>query len=102
MIPFPNEFRRYYSKYMLRNLSKKEYIREDGTPEVLVGMSSLGQALFARICWSSDGMPTSMPIPKEISSIRRGAWAGDRFDVVLYEDVMQNLELEGWETLQKK
>ncbi|KAF8997407.1 hypothetical protein BDQ17DRAFT_1429088 [Cyathus striatus] len=85
-----------YSGYVLRNLSKKEYIRGDNAPRQLEGGSSIGHALFACICWSEPLLGPEYMIIEGLPDISRGMWAGDRFDVVLYEDVMKALEFDGW------
>lgn len=56
---------------ILRNLSKKVYIRQSAIPV------RLGDALLTQICWSSD-RSISMCYEKDL---HRGAWAGDRFDI---------------------
>ena len=68
---------------VFRNLTKREYIRED------VGMgghhtkcSFFGRVLLARICWSTD------PSSAMKYDMCNGKWAGDRIDCV----ELQNLE----------
>ncbi|KAF8993371.1 hypothetical protein BDQ17DRAFT_1546090 [Cyathus striatus] len=94
----PNIGRYYadYSNIILRNLSKKEFVRGDGLGKWRgVSKISIGHTLLARICWSSDPS-ASMYIPDDLPHITRGAWAGDRFDLVLRDDVAGVLESDEW------
>ncbi|KAL2801895.1 hypothetical protein BJX63DRAFT_416228 [Aspergillus granulosus] len=59
---------------VLRNLTTKEYVREDG----LSGGITLGHVALLKICWSSD--PSAYVQGEE--SLTRGEWVGHRFDVV--------------------
>ncbi|KAF8997413.1 hypothetical protein BDQ17DRAFT_1329405 [Cyathus striatus] len=100
----PNRHRRYrehfFDNYVLGNLSKKEYIRGDNAPRAdEYGESSMGRALFTNICCS---YPTSAPENMEIegfSYFAQGMWAGDRFDLVLTEDVEEDLESNDWKDM---
>jgi hypothetical protein len=72
---------------VLRNLTKREYIREDRDTLVKLGRANvfgqvLGQVLLARICWSSNPS-TSMAYD---GNLHRGEWAGDRVDCVEFQD----------------
>ncbi|KAF9027727.1 hypothetical protein BDZ89DRAFT_1134015 [Hymenopellis radicata] len=71
--------------YVLRNLSKKVYVRQNalalksGT-DASVYYMSFGSLVLARIAWSTDsGMAMAYATDHDM---HRGAWAGDRFDVV--------------------
>ncbi|KAF8997396.1 hypothetical protein BDQ17DRAFT_1363291 [Cyathus striatus] len=88
------------SPYVLRNMSKKMYVRGDGA-KFSDGKTLLGHCLFSRICWSSDPS-SSMSHPFDAPEITRGLWAGDRFDVVLFEDVKDALESERWKDITKQ
>ncbi|KAF9012042.1 hypothetical protein BDQ17DRAFT_1504455 [Cyathus striatus] len=81
-----------YSKYILRNLSKKEYIRGDNPPRHITKWcrNSFGRILFSRICWSEDPSAAILH-PSGVPAINRGKWAGDRFDVILRESVKDEL-----------
>ncbi|KAF8997391.1 hypothetical protein BDQ17DRAFT_1429072 [Cyathus striatus] len=89
-----------YGPYVLRNMSKKVYIRGDGA-KAPDGSTLLGYCLFARICWSRDPS-SSMSQTSYAPEITRGLWAGDRLDVVLLEDVKDALENERWKDATKQ
>ncbi|KAF8496052.1 hypothetical protein BU17DRAFT_103520 [Hysterangium stoloniferum] len=64
---------------VIRNLSKKEYIRESGiTAEADLEGMGITQAILSRICWSHD--PSSSMAYQ--GDIHRGTWAGDRIDIM--------------------
>ncbi|KAF8489095.1 hypothetical protein BU17DRAFT_101275 [Hysterangium stoloniferum] len=64
---------------VIRNLSKKEYIRESGiTAEPDLEEMGITQAILSRICWSHD--PSSSMAYQ--GDIHRGTWAGDRIDIM--------------------
>ncbi|KAF8989233.1 hypothetical protein BDQ17DRAFT_478574 [Cyathus striatus] len=88
---------RDYSPYILRNLSKKAYVRGFNPPWCVRGKCTFGQTLFARICWSSDPSTNMAHYPKDVPEITRGLWAGDRFDIVPLQEVDAVLEIDGWE-----
>ncbi|KAL4929387.1 uncharacterized protein BDV17DRAFT_74515 [Aspergillus undulatus] len=67
---------------VLRNLTTKEYVREDG----LAGGITLGHIVLLQICWSSDPS-TSIQGGKYLA---RGEWAGHLFDIV----PLRTVELE--------
>ncbi|KAF9012037.1 hypothetical protein BDQ17DRAFT_1420431 [Cyathus striatus] len=96
-VKVPEEENFDYSNYILRNLSKKEYIRGDNPPWPITDWyrNSFGQTLFSRICWSNDPFANILH-PKGVPNITRGMWAGDRFDVILRETVKDELENDGW------
>lgn len=83
-------------EWILRNLTKKAYTREDGGP-----CGSLDHRLIVRSCWSSE--IGSIQLHPEPESLRHGPWAGDRFDVVPLGDLELVLmsdgkvgRVEGW------
>lgn len=87
--------------WVLRNLSKKVYVRADklplkpehiGRPWEINGMSfgTLVTSVTSRIAWSSEAN-LSMEYCNE-HNMHRGVWAEDRFDVVNIREVE-----EGWE-----
>jgi len=107
---FDQEIRAAYPEdqvWVLRNISKKLYIRSDGIPvrnrgnrltyEVghrgLESYPGLGNALLANIGWSDDSS-TSMRCGYGCDPTR-GSWAGDRIDVRLMDDVMEDMTQEG-------
>ncbi|KAF8990754.1 hypothetical protein BDQ17DRAFT_1433542 [Cyathus striatus] len=90
----------WHVKYVLRNLSKKVYIRGDGAAKGSDGQSLFGQMLLFYICWSSD--PHAMICQRTNSpDILRGLWAGDRFDLVLFDNVKQELDKK-WKDVTKE
>ena len=93
--------------WILRNLTKKIYIRSNGIPTArddktltydehqgFAGIPGLTHVLFSRIAWSDDSS-ISMGY-RDHAGLCRGAWAGDRFDVRIFEDVEPELIREGW------
>ena len=81
---------------VLRNLSKRVYLRSDTLPFVAHDpVWGFGRAVLSRICWSTDGS-VSMICKGDI---HRGVWAGDRFDVVELDDFgasIGEIESSGW------
>jgi hypothetical protein len=68
---------------VLRNLTKREYIREDRDTLAKFGRANVfGEVLLARICWSSDPY-ISMTYD---GNLHRGEWAGNRLDCVEFQD----------------
>jgi len=98
---------------VLRNLSKKEYVRSDRIP-IQVGDSDLeyrqnakvtdfpGLAfiLISRICWSSDPS-ISMSYDKG-DELVRGIWAGDRIDFSIFELVKSEMLTGGWKDVSRR
>ncbi|KAF8492699.1 hypothetical protein BU17DRAFT_16449, partial [Hysterangium stoloniferum] len=63
---------------VVRNMSKKEYIRERGiTAEASLEKMGVTQAILSRICWSHD--PSSSMAYQ--GDIHPGTWAGDRIHI---------------------
>ncbi|KAJ7279165.1 hypothetical protein C8J57DRAFT_1465345 [Mycena rebaudengoi] len=71
----------------LRNLSRKEYVRESALRDMLAKYTGtnvlmtevgLGQVAVIRICFSSDDSGTKA----YDAPIHQGVWAGDRLDIV--------------------
>ncbi|PPQ75376.1 hypothetical protein CVT26_015509 [Gymnopilus dilepis] len=94
--------------WVLRNLTKKVYVRSNGVPTIneddseltydehkgFAGKPGLSHILFSRISWSDD-FSISMAYDKD-EDIARGAWAADRLDVRLLDEVEQELITDGW------
>ncbi|EDR04036.1 uncharacterized protein LACBIDRAFT_330974 [Laccaria bicolor S238N-H82] len=79
---------------ILRNLTKKQYVRDDPTS------TTLGTVLLARICWSSD---PSRSMAYEGHDLTRGVWAGDRFDITTLDRLEEDESTSGlWTTLARK
>ncbi|KAK0441245.1 uncharacterized protein EV420DRAFT_1769065 [Desarmillaria tabescens] len=77
---------------VLRNLTKRVYVRRDVVIEELKRSGrggDIGNILLTNICWSDDSSCSMM------LDLTRGAWAGDRFDVVPLSSVED--EKEEWE-----
>ncbi|TFK94879.1 hypothetical protein K466DRAFT_571517 [Polyporus arcularius HHB13444] len=77
---------------VLCNLSKGEYVREDGltSPKYV----NLAHALLSRICWSAStdvGMACEDGFRAQLT---RGPWAGDRFCITTLE-LLPELDSEG-------
>ncbi|KAF9464920.1 hypothetical protein BDZ94DRAFT_1255563 [Collybia nuda] len=83
--------------YILRNLTKREYVRHDAImiyrdefegPYLINSVRGdrpgLGEVLLSRICWSSS-TSASMMYDYEGIGITRGAWSGDRFDIQMID-----------------
>ena len=80
-------------QWILRNLSKYEYVREEAIKVAGgKGMSDnrsskevgLGQVVLSRICWSTDD---SCAMSYYDEDIHRGVWAGDRFDITTIDQI---------------
>ncbi|KAK0484298.1 hypothetical protein EDD18DRAFT_1196941 [Armillaria luteobubalina] len=85
--PWPH---RNSSGTVLRNLTKGIYVRGDVVMEDLwLWTGHLSNVLLANICWS-DSSSCEMAV-----DVRRGAWVGDRLDVVPLS-VVKNDE-DNWE-----
>ncbi|KAF8916448.1 hypothetical protein CPB85DRAFT_1432131 [Mucidula mucida] len=75
---------------VLRNLSKKVYVRQDALAlksdnDASVHYMSFGSLVLARIAWSND---SSMAMEYATNhDLHRGVWAGDRFDTASVDDV---------------
>ena len=97
--------------WALRNLTKKEFVRSNGIPTYCAignysmhlsynrhkgyhGCPGLGQVLFLRTRWSGD--PEDIKTANLQDVFPRGDWAGDRFDMRVYEDVAEDMTLDGW------
>ena len=77
-------------KLILRNLTKKQYVREGATS------TSLGTIVLARICWSSD---SSCNMAYKGHALTRGVWAGDRFDITTLDQLEEGT---GWTDVSKE
>jgi hypothetical protein len=95
--------------WALRNISNKLYVRSDGIPILniqdnftyeghrgLQASPGLGHVLLTNILWS-DGNSTSM----RFSDVQ-GGWAGDRIDVRLMDDVVEEMQEEGWKDVSRQ
>ncbi|KAE9402986.1 hypothetical protein BT96DRAFT_973932 [Gymnopus androsaceus JB14] len=83
-------------RWMLRNLSKKEFVIK---AQLTGGVHGLLQALYTLITWSNDP-GISMVCEEEVSeAIIRGPWAGDRIDVTLKSIHDFEQEGESWEDI---
>ncbi|KAF9027733.1 hypothetical protein BDZ89DRAFT_1066648 [Hymenopellis radicata] len=77
---------------ILRNLSKKVYVRQDALAlksedGASVYYMSFGSLVLARIAWSND--PSMAMAYASDHDMHRGVWAGDRFDIV-FADVIDH------------
>ena len=95
--------------WALRNISKELYVRSDGVPTInggenftyedhdgLEGFPNLGHVLLKNILWSDDES-TAMYF-----SDVRGAWAGDRIDIRLMDDVAEEMQEGGWVDISRR
>ncbi|KAE9402983.1 hypothetical protein BT96DRAFT_973929 [Gymnopus androsaceus JB14] len=83
-------------RWMLRNLSKKEFVIKN---RLKGGMHGLIQALYTLISWSDDAS-ISMQCEEEVSdAIICGPWAGDRIDVTLRSVHDSEKEGESWKDI---
>lgn len=74
-------FRNGKNVAILRNLSKRVFVRSDTLSEMMVGTTThgaLGRVVVAHICWSTDNSISMF----YDGGIHRGEWAGDAFDIV--------------------
>lgn len=95
---------------VLRNLTKKIYVRANGIPVLcrddeklrifdnpparIDCIPGLGSVLLGRVGWSAD--PSASMSWAEADTLTAGEWAGDRFDVRSYDEVKNELESGGW------
>ncbi|KAF5310199.1 hypothetical protein D9619_010273 [Psilocybe cf. subviscida] len=95
--------------YALRSHEKKEYVRRDVVRDYRKFPEScspgLAQALFTLVGWSEDPSAALMYndddyIPASGGTtvpLHRGAWAGNRIDIVaLTDEVQKSFDEEGW------
>lgn len=106
MKEFPAE-----TSYILRNFSKKEYVHSRTVAEYRQYRGAppgLSQALFTLIGWSDDPScalyyNTDAYTPADRGGktpLHRGSWAGNRLDIVVYSDeVQQTLKDEQWKDI---
>jgi len=94
--------------WILRNLSKYEYVREEAVKVASVeGMGNnrssnkigLGQVVLSRICWSTDD---SCAMSYYDEDIHRGVWAGDRFDITTINQVVVKDSEKQWTDVSDK
>ena len=100
--------------WVLRNLSKKEYVRSDRIP-IKVDDSSrleyrqdadvsdcpgLAFVLISRICWS-PAAPICLAYDKT-EELVQGIWAGDKFDISFFELVKGEMFDEGWKDVSRR
>ena len=87
--------------WVLRNLSKHEYVREEAIKvnsmervgnSRTIGEIGLGQVVLSRICWSTDDS-CAMRYDEDI---HRGVWAGNRFDITMIDQVTLVDEGKEW------
>lgn len=76
-----------YQPWILRNLTKKEFVRADAIalrPEFIHGPKidflGFGEVVISRICWSSTSS-IGLGWEEEKTNLTRGVWAGHRFDI---------------------
>lgn len=94
------------SAYVLRNLSKREYV----LGQTIVSYAgrwreyfSFGKLLLMCLCWLPNN---SLGMVDPTRKMRRGLWAGDRFDMMKAENVhvrprnVPGVQMEGsWENV---
>ncbi|KIM36819.1 hypothetical protein M413DRAFT_448943 [Hebeloma cylindrosporum] len=98
--------------WLLRNISKKLYVRSDGIPANNTGYHltyeghrglqrypGLGSVLVANIGWSEDG---STAMPWCGCELTTGSWAGDRIDVCLMDHVIEVMSQERWKDISRQ
>ena len=94
--------------WILRNLSKHEYVREEAIKVASMERMSnnrsskeigLGQVVLSRICWSTDNSCAMSYYKKDI---HRGVWAGDRFDITTINQVVVGDSGKQWTDVSDK
>ncbi|KAJ6514214.1 hypothetical protein C8R47DRAFT_567686 [Mycena vitilis] len=85
---------------ILRNLSRRQYVRESELVDLTVRCPGvgLGNIVLSRICLSSDD---SIAMRYD-GGIHRGAWAGDRLDIVAAEWLTELGEDPSWTDVTKE
>ena len=84
----------YDHQLILRNLTKKQYVRDNSTS------TALGTVLLARICWSSN---PSCAMAYDEHELTRGVWAGDRFDITTLDRLEDDERTPGlWTDVSKE
>ena len=73
-------FFRHSLGWTLRNLSTRQYVRDDAINIDARRSITLGQALAFRCGWSQDNSTSTL-----VEGLNEGRWAGDRFDIVLHD-----------------
>lgn len=71
----------FSSPDVLRNLSKREYVRSD--------VVDLGDVGMSRLCWTSDSQSRAKGAQYDFC---RGNWAGDRLDIVSLASVLREVD----------
>ncbi|OJD29702.1 f-box domain containing protein [Diplodia corticola] len=91
--------------WILRNLTTKEYVRSEAIalePEHIHGPHidyiGFGEVLVSRICWTADGTTIGM----ESKNIRRGVWAGHRFDITTLARHNKETKKGDWRDISKE
>jgi hypothetical protein len=88
---------------VLRNLSKREYVREDVLLQIAanaeatqhLASSPIGDFVHYGMAWSGDysclgcGWYADL-LRGETTDLHRGRWAGDRFDLATLDDIQNN------------
>ena len=90
--------------WILRNLSKHEYVRADAIASLSPEHTSkgpflepvgFGQVIMTQVQWTSDGSGTIAPL--------KGRWAGDCFDITtLNESVLACRDENAWEDVSSR
>ncbi|KAL1633269.1 hypothetical protein SLS58_011158 [Diplodia intermedia] len=91
--------------WILRNLTTKEYVRSEAIalkPEHIHGPHidhiGFGEVVMSRICWTADGAEIGM----EPGNIRRGVWAGHRFDITTLARHNKETKKDDWRDISKE
>jgi hypothetical protein len=115
-VDFGDEWKASYpngSIWVLRNLNKKLYVRSNGIPTAskdyrltyaghcgLQGFPGLGNVLLANIGWSEHD--STLMCYSGRGNLANGRWAGDRIDVCLMDDVVEDMTKEGWKDISRQ
>ncbi|KZT18847.1 hypothetical protein NEOLEDRAFT_1142825 [Neolentinus lepideus HHB14362 ss-1] len=85
-------------KWLLCNLSKKEYVRSSKLLDTVADAIHLGDVLLSQVCWSTDDS-TSMQYEGDL---HRGAWAGYRFTVRDVEEFEEHEKDGTWKDVSEE
>ncbi|KAL0253378.1 hypothetical protein SLS55_010355 [Diplodia seriata] len=99
--PKPSSFYPKDEPWILRNLTTKEFVRSEAIalePEHIHGPDidfiGFGEVVLSRICWTSES--SRIWLDGEDGNIKRGVWAGHRFDITTLSRHSRETKSDDW------